>query len=312
MGSAMVCLLSLTVLLCGVILQYKEMRQKLFVVNYMNDMKFNRLPYPLSYSLKKRFLIKFDFYTKYVMKSMYWSAVIASNLVFLVTLIVSYRNGHNIDTIAILFGSQNFIIFVAQAAGILWMAAALWYGISLYLRYKFDDVFQKIQFVLRKSSHKFSSYALMRAIKEHQFLEVMTKNCDDLFSLLTYVIYFIATPAFQIALYGSHYHQSYFVGRLYFAFFCMTCFTATASLNLFSSLINRSAHKPYPVLHSYLSRNGSNLPLEHRMKIALFIECQSRSDIGFHCKDLFLMNSFELFQYFYFSAANYFLIMGLF
>src|SRR6185437_4383046 len=58
-------------------------------------------------------------------------------------------------------------ITLYQALGIVWIGVPIWYGICLYLKFQFDEVYVKIQ-VSTKLSHKYrlSHCILLKAFNE--------------------------------------------------------------------------------------------------------------------------------------------------
>ena len=189
----------------------------------------------------------------------------------------------------------------------------LWYACTLYLSLKFTEVNDKILLMAtKKYNHIWSSLAMIESIKEHKYLDDMTKDWNHLFRCITFVVYFVATPGLQMAFYGAHHSQTTLLGKIFYLIIGSSCLSAAVMMNLMSTWISKAAHKPYNNLYSYLVRRKRVFPIWHRIKIMAFIEDISETDIGFYCLNLFPMTNFEFFQYLYIFGKNYFLIMGLF
>ena len=72
--------------------------------------------------------------------------------------------------------------------------------------------------ILRKFDHKYSSFPLMAIINEHKYVEDYTRDCDRFFRLITFIVYFIATPGLQMALFGTHHPYHLFNCKRFFEF----------------------------------------------------------------------------------------------
>ena len=152
---------------------------------------------------------------------------------------------------------------------------------------------------------------LMYSIKEHNYVEILTKRFNVFFRMITFVIYYIATIGFQLILFISHHKNSNFLGKTITGFIFFSCFWAVLSMNLMSTGVIRSAHKSYPKLYKMISK-GIRMSFRQRWKLLSFIEKLSGPPIGFYCYDLFPMDSYEFYQYVCIAGCNYFLIMGFF
>ena len=86
------------------------------------------------------------------------------------------------------------------------------------------------------------------------------------------------------------------ITRIFNCVIAVVVFGAAFSLTLFSSLINESAKAPTKPLYKYLMKNKT-LTMKERLKIESFIARLDNRDIGFYCWKLFILNSFQYFQY---------------
>ena len=297
----------------GVIMQYQDWNRSLFFSEFLSNLKHNRIRYPLNSKNYRKFGRNLNFITKYLMKQIYWISIFNALATFNFAVLMAYLSGTFTPNIIVFaFWTIVYIVFIWNTFGLLWFGTALWYILFLYLSKKFKEVDQKIMICVKNYSQDFSYKHILIATKEHKYLETITKRLNHFFRGAIFAIYYIATPGFQITLYLSHHKDSDFWARLFWTFISLTSFIAVVLLNLMSTWISKSAHKPYSVLFSYLSRRQTPIPLNHRMKILSFIEHLSGPEIGFYCYDLFPMNNYEFYQYLYICGLNYILIMGFF
>ena len=149
---------------------------------------------------------------------------------------------------------------------------------------------------------------LLNAFKEHNFIEILNNNINHTFKHFIIILYFIATPGFEMVLFCVHDKRQTLIGKLFAASIFTSCFTAVFIMTMISARISKAAHKSYPLLFSYMIRN--RIPLQRKLKILSFIEKLSGPDIGFYCYNLFPMNSYEFYQFLYICGCNYILIIS--
>ena len=96
-----------------------------------------------------------------------------------------------------------------------------------------------------------------------------------------------------------------------FAFSFSLIFSIVFSVNLLSSQISQSSHKPYNNLFKFLIQKRFPLSLRVKLKIVGLIEKLSGPDIGFYCWNLFPMNNYTFYEYVCNYFVTYFLILTL-
>ena len=127
-----------------------------------------------------------------------------------------------------------------------------------------------------------------------------------------FVLYYMATPGFQVVLFGTHKSDTSPLGRFAYVLLVVFCFTAILYMNVMCTWVSRAAHKSYPILYRLILHMDRRYPLRHRLRVQSFIERLSGPEITFYCYDMFPMNSYEFYQFVCIAGSNYFLIMSLF
>ena len=301
---------SLAILAIGMTLSYQELTQTATVLDVFDEIKHGRIRHPLKPVNYRKYCIKVNLVTDFVFKECNLFMVLFCVLVnFVLSLILLINHEFDFYLLAsFVFFNVIMVIFSIQCFGYVWTGFILWFMSTLYLKYKFIEINEKIELSLKHSNINL----LMNAIEEHNYVEIQTKKCNHFFRMITFIIYYIATIGFQIMFYGIHNKDSTPFGRVSCATIFFTCFWAVVFMNIMSTWIISAAHKPYYKLYSILQNRGICMRFRHHWKILSFVEKLSGRPIGYYCYDLFPMNNWEFFQYLCISASNYTLIMGLF
>ena len=214
----------------------------------------------------------------------------------------------------LIFWSFVILVFTIQCFGVLWYGFLVWFGSSIYLMLKFEEVFEKIQLIKRNPKNALNGYRILKAIEEHNFVHKLTEDLNHFFRMITLIIYLTAAPGFIVCLIlATHEHSSTFTS-IYALIIFFTCFIPVVGMNLLSSSIDRAAKKSRPLLLSYLSLRNTYryISAEKRLKILSFLDHLTGADIGFSCYTLFHMDMMAFFEFIYMCGANYFLLLGLF
>ena len=200
------------------------------------------------------------------------------------------------------------VVFSIQCFGYVWVGFTMWFMSTLYLKYKFNEINDKIELSLKHSNINL----LMNTIHEHNYVEIMTKKFNHFFRMITFIIYYIATIGFQIFLVAAHHKDSTALGRFFTAFIFGSCFWAIVLMNVMSTSVCSASKGPYHKLYSFFKKNELHMRFRQRWKLLSFVEKLSGPEIGYYCYDLFPMNNWEFYQYLYIAGSNYILIMNLF
>ena len=131
--SVMVALCALAMFMTGVVAQYQDMTNKLFVLKYIGQIKYRTVRYPLNNENNKIFIIKFNLISKYMMIILFWVTTITSFITVNTTLVIAYTHyNFELKIFPLIFWSIIFILFLEQAFGILWFGSP--YGMpALYI-----------------------------------------------------------------------------------------------------------------------------------------------------------------------------------
>ena len=308
--SSMIGTVSLAILAIGLTLSYQELTHTATALDMFDEIRHGRIRYPLKPYNYRKYCIKVNLVTDFVFKECHIFMVLFCVLVnFVLSLILLINHEFSFYLLAsFVFFNAIMIIFSIQCFGYVWTGFILWFMSTLYLKYKFIEINEKIELSLKHSNINL----LMNAIEEHNYVEIMTKKFNHFFRMITFIIYYIATIGFQIMFYGIHNKNSTPFGRVGAATIFFTCFWAVVFMNVMSTWVNNAAHKPYYKLYSILHKRGIRMRFRHHWKLLSFVEKLSGRPIGYYCYDLFPMNNWEFYQYLCIAGSNYILIMGLF
>jgi len=277
-------------------------------------MKYNLAAFPLNYRNYRKLVSKVDFIAKYLINNIFYFSVFFTQLSYTIAILFDYLNPEsNIYIINAICGYLLFLVFSMQTYSILWIGTTIWYSSTLYGKLKFIEIYDKIINIVNKyTDNRYTNVLLMNAIIEHNVYEKKVKEFNHLLRCATFIMYYLATPGYQIVFYVIHHKESEIFARIFASFGVIICFSAVIAMNVMSAWISKSAHKPYPLLYSFLARKQPKISLRFRLKIMSFIDYLSGPEIGIYCYDLFPMNNYEFYQYIYISGVNYILLMSLF
>ena len=234
------------------------------------------------------------------------SVIIQITLHWLLAAMSYYDPNRHYSLPMTIFWDINIIVDAIITYGTLWLGLVLWYLVSTYIKMKFNEISHNLNQSLK---HK-NLPLILRALDEHNFMQKMTSDMNVLIKYIIMVLYFCATPAFEVGLFAVHRSDTSRIGLFATTLLSSACFCAVLHMNLMSTWVTKAAHKPYQSLYRYTF--DLSLPLPLRLKLVTLIENLSGPDIGFYCYDLFPMNNHEFYEYVYIAGANYFLIMDLF
>ena len=297
--------LALAVLSSSLVVNYKVLTNDYYFINFLYEIKSKNISYPLSEQNMRKWSIKFSILTKYLLNPSFYSLYFIVFILQFYLIFESYFEYNSYESILkMIFWNIIYSLYLIHNCGLLWFGFIGIYQMALYLRYKFNEINHKISLSLKKSDLNL----LLNAFKEHDFIEILNNNINHTFKHFIFILYYIATPGFEMVLFSVHDKRQTLFGKIFSAFVFFICFSAVFIMTFVCSEIPKSAHKSYPLLFSFIHRN--RIPLKHKLKILSFIEKLSGPDIGFYCYNLFPMNSYEFYQFIYISAVNYILIMN--
>ena len=207
---------SLAILAIGLTLSYQEITHTVFAFDVFDEIRHGRIRYPLKPNNFRKYCIKVNLVTDFVFKECHLFMVLFCVLLnFGLSLILLINHEFNFYLLAsFIFFNVIMVIFSIQCFGYVWLGFIIWFMSTLYLKYKFIEINEKIELSLKHSNINL----LMYSMKEHNYVEIMTKKFNHFFRKITFIIYFIATIGFQIMFYGIHHKGSTPYGRVGFAF----------------------------------------------------------------------------------------------
>ena len=301
---------SAAIVAAGLTTLYQELTNTLYIYMFGYLLKTNQFQYPLNSKNRRKFNIKCSFIARYLMRTAFYALVSVFSGLHFIYSIVHYLTLEEkmYSFISLIVCNILAVIFLVQSFATCWLGFTVWFMATNYLKYKYNEINDKIELSLKYSNIKL----LLNAIKEHNYVEILTKKDNQFFRMITFIIYYIATIGFQLFLFCSHHKESTLIGRFSTGFVFITCFWALLLMNAMSTGVIRSAHKSYSKLFSIITNNRIRMRFRQRWKLLSFMEKLSGPEIGFYCYNLFAMNSYEFYEYIYIAGSNYFLIMSLF
>ena len=299
--SIMMFMCLLTVLSIAIYIQYAELNNKLFVLIFFSQLKRN--VFPIKLRNQSKFGLKINLMTEYLLKYFYNSLVITISIVFIVPLIIVYfKSDSHLLLPLVLFWSLVTILWSLFFYSVCAFFICITYIVTLFLKYKFDEIHQDIQRSINISG-------LMKSIVEHDEMCLLVVKFNKFFSLIIFIIYYSGTPAVQLIAYTSHHKNTIFLFRMITASVFIAFATLLSLLNYQTALVQKSCTKPYQTIYSMTTKH--KLSYREMLTIENFLCRLSGPDIGFHCHNMFPMNNYEFYQYVSVAALNYFLIMNI-
>ena len=307
--STAIAALSLAIAAIGLTTIYQELTGQLYIYDIGHMINTKQIKYPLKsrncrkFNISSNILFGFLLPIGYVVLVLFLSTFhFILTFMYYLTLEEKYYS-----FIRFIISNILWVIFSHNCFAIVWGGFTIWYMSTNYLKFKYREINYKIELSIKSENINL----LMYSMKEHNYVEILTKRLNVFFRMITFIIYYIATIGFQLLLYITHHKDSNIFGKIITGFIFFSCFWAVLSMNLMSTGVIRSAHKSYPKLYKMISK-GIRMSFRQRWKLLSFIEKLSGSPIGFYCYDLFPMNSYEIYKYICIAGSNYILIMDFF
>ena len=173
---------------------------------------------------------------------------------------------------------------------------AFYYLIVTYLRYRFDQINQRLNYW-----NDLNTNQLMDILKEHLILSDVTNDVNKTFQFICGMYYYFGIFEFDLSLYflihvielkGVYFIELYkLFGTLYVILLIYLFFLITFP----SAQMTKSAHKPYPQLFEILIHN--ELSLMENLKVYGLIERLSARKIAIYCFNLFPLTYYELYLF---------------
>ena len=204
----------------------------------------------------------------------------------------------------IIFDVNNLISMIPCSA-IPLVGFIEWFTTCYYLKHKFLEIYRKIALSVKYDNKRL----LMAAIVEHHYWEIQTSRLNHFFRCMTFIIYYIGTLPTILFIYMLHHPDATRELKIPSLLIVISAYSIIFSMNAMSTWISKAAHKPLSLLFSYISTRNIRFSTSDRLRVQAFIERLCGPAIGYYCYDLFPMNTYELYQYLYFSGSNYLLCL---
>ena len=293
-------------LLIELVIQFQEMSKRLPLLKFFNDYKRRRIT-PLNAQNTRRWSLIAGLMTKYMLKQVFWPMVILTSIPFIGVTFVAYSDENSgFYIVSVLFFSLCHFVFLIQLYVVVCFGFIAWTICTLYLKYKFIEIYSQIEMSLKFRANPM----LFRAIADHNYIEIQTKEMNEFFCLMIFILYYFASPTLILNIVVFNSKDTYIYLRYVFVLIFFMIFSSVFFVNLFSSQISHSAKRPISLCYKHLIRG--NLSKRQRFKTMAFIEKLDGPDIGFYCWDLFPMNNFEFYLFVANCVKSYLLILTLF
>ena len=298
----------LTVFFMQMVMHQGEMGEKQHVYNVLYLLKYDKCPINLDPPKRKRMAFVADFWTKHLMVKSYnfLMAVTLSSYSYLSY--VGYwdpKSGFSLVTIC-LWIVPTYLMF-QQFYGMVTVGFMAWSLSAIYLRYAFDALSYRIEVCSQLRNPKF----VMKAINEHKSLELLSEDLNSVLRYSIFYLYHLGSPALILDFYYVSSQYTDFIGKLVGGGIIVVVYSCVFLVNLFSSQVSGTAHRPRHYLYGYLN-NMSSITIRQRFKIMAFIDKLCGPEIGFYCLDLFAMNNNEFYLYVANCVSNYIFFKQLF
>ena len=293
-----------SVLMASLHVQYEEWNKSAEVLNFLQSLKTKSLNTKLNARNRRRFGLRVNLMTKYMIEFFHKSVSFFVGLVFNSTLIMVYFDPKTeYSIVIIIFWSIVTILWSIYFYSVVTFVAYIWYLSTIFLNYKFSEIHELIE----RSVKTGDKQLLMNSIHIHNSAAVLTHSLNKYFKELIFIVYYIATPGILLICYVSHEKSTEFVPRIVAAFVFVLIFSMVFAMNLLSANVIHSANKSYPLLYKFLLEN--RLTLKELLKIQSFVEHLSGHEIGFYCKNMFAMNISNFSEFLLGCFSNYILIL---
>jgi hypothetical protein len=290
----------------AVVLQINEMKYNFALLDFLIKWK-NKSLLPLSVRNTKKLTVIINAMSKLLMKQAFWPLVIFWNSLAAYPMIMTYLEPKsNFMVVSMIFFQVCFFVFSLQYYCIVCTGFVAWSVSFFYLIFKFKEIHQDIQQSIKHNNSK----RLSQAIINHHQIVIQTQDINHIFKWVVFILYYVGSPTIMMLVCICQIPVTDPAARPILGFVAIAVYSVIFYLNFVSSQINHSATKPRNLLYRYLMIES--LSRNHRLKVIQFIEHLAESEIGFHCNNIFLLNSYTFYNYVSGCACTYFLILNLY
>ena len=268
----------------------------------------NSIDVPLNAWNRRKMNFRMNLIAKYLFYPLFYSMSLLTSTIFTTANILAYyySAGSAFTLIITVIWAILLIIWFINFTGIFIISIFMWYAMMLYMRYKFNEVHNKVMYGFITGNKSL----IIKAFVEHNLVSQNIHRLNHFFNYMVFVIYFFAVPAIEILIYLAQSKESNIYVRWAAAYTFIVLFIGCSLINLWCARMTASAHKSYKLMFKVMCSRRMYFSIKERLRVMTFIEKLSGPDIGFYCLNLFPMNGINFAQYLYVCGANYFLIMG--
>ena len=302
-----------TTFLVGSVLMTHELSHHVAMWDLFFSLKYKGVRYSLIGSNSKMFERKValaDRYLLNVFMDLTINVTMISTMVIQIVMYFDESTNYNLFVMLAFLTTQPIVVY--HTVGIFWVNIMFWYTTSLYLGFKFNEIYNRMYLSVKSIQNRMSYLILRNALTEHVHFENLTKRLNHTFRVIVFISYYFFTPGGLAAAYGAHHMDTLIYMRYVLAFNLMSMYLIAIMMCRLTTNIAKSAESPRQIIYSYLIRTQLKFTSKQRLRLMSFVEHLSEREIGFYCYDLFPVNNNELYEYLYNTGLNYFLIMSLF
>ena len=297
----------------GSFLMHQELSHQVAMWDLFFALKYKGVKYSLIGSNADLFELKVALADRYLLNVFINLTIYVTMISTMVIQIVCYfdeRADYNLFVMLAFLSCQPIVVY--HTVGLFWVGVMFWYTTSLYLGFKFSEIYNRIYLSVKSMQNRMSYLVLRKAIIDHAHLENLTIRLDHTYRVIIFIGYYLFTPGGLAAAYGAHHEDTIIFMRFVLAFNLISMYFIAIMMSRLTANIAKSAESPRQIIYSYLSRTQLKFNSKERLYLMSFVEHLSEREIGFYCYDLFPVNNNELYEYLYNTGLNYFLIMSLF
>ena len=291
------------------LLQHLEISRQLPIWKMYHLIKYRIIKYPLNSKNNRKYCFYLKIISSLLYNSNFNTMVIMVSIGHCFTFGSNVMNGFEIYSIfgqifgIISFFFSSYYVMAYQSFGLI-----LGFSSTQYLKYKFEEINTKIELSLKQMNIRL----LMNAIHEHNYVERLTRDINDIFSRIIFILYYISTFISQLFFYIAQREDTYLTHKLSLYYLAMIDIIILLYMHITCDQICTRAHQTYPRLFTILVNENFRMKFKQRLKLMSFMEKLSGPQIGFYCYDLFAMNSNGFYEYITIYVSNYLLIISLF
>ena len=293
-----------------VIVNKLEINQNFYTAKLFYMLKYNSFKYPLSPQNNRKFGLKLNLITRYLLEGAFNPIIIMvlSFLLFIMSLVLIMEIEICLwSIISLIVWSFVHYWLVKQLIGLAGMLGPLNIVQMLFLKNKFNEINTKIELSLKQRNIPL----LMNTIQEHNYMVKLTKDLNASSKYIIMISYYMGTFVAELLMFHVLQDESTIIGQL-LGIGLSFGVTSFIPLNfILCTLFSKEAHRSYSKLYTIINQD-IGLTVRQRWKLLSFIETLIGPQIGFYCFDLFPMNSYKFYHYLMITGKNYFLIMELF